>query len=64
MFHQVEGLASFMKSPANLKGTLTFFIHQFFSPNANAFSTQFFPFTGPTPVDIYAISARGKDASH
>ncbi len=63
MFHQVEGLAvdegiAF----SDLKGTLTYFVHQMFGPNRELrFRPSFFPFTEPSAeVDISCAICRGK----
>jgi len=63
MFHQVEGLAvdegiAF----SDLKGTLTYFVHQMFGPNRELrFRPSFFPFTEPSAeVDISCAICQGK----
>ena len=63
MFHQVEGLAidegiAF----SDLKGTLTYFVHQMFGPNRELrFRPSFFPFTEPSAeIDISCAICRGK----
>ena len=63
MFHQVEGLAvdegiAF----SDLKGTLTYFIHQMFGSNRELrFRPSFFPFTEPSAeVDISCAICQGK----
>jgi phenylalanyl-tRNA synthetase alpha chain len=45
-----------------LKGTLTFFVHQFFGPNVQMrFRPSFFPFTEPSAeVDIQCVICQGK----
>lgn len=63
MFHQVEGLAidegiAF----SDLKGTLTYFVHQMFGPNRELrFRPSFFPFTEPSAeIDVSCAICRGK----
>lgn len=62
MFHQVEGLmVDEDVSFADLKGILTVFIHEFFSPStAVRFRPSFFPFTEPSAeVDIQCVMCKG-----
>jgi phenylalanyl-tRNA synthetase alpha chain len=63
MFHQVEGLLVDRQiSFADLKGTLTAFIHQMFDDRTTLrFRPSFFPFTEPSAeVDIRCVICRGK----
>ncbi len=63
MFHQVEGLfVDRHVSFADLKGTLTAFVHQMFDEEtALRFRPSFFPFTEPSAeVDIRCVICRGK----
>jgi len=63
MFHQVEGLlVDRGVTFADLKGTLTFFVHQFFGEKTRLrFRPSFFPFTEPSAeVDIECIMCGGK----
>jgi phenylalanyl-tRNA synthetase alpha chain len=63
MFHQVEGLlVDRHVSFADLKGTLTTFIHQMFDDQTTLrFRPSFFPFTEPSAeVDIRCVICRGK----
>lgn len=63
MFHQVEGLLVDENiSIADLKGTLTSFVHQMFDPKTSLrFRPSFFPFTEPSAeVDILCVICRGK----
>ena len=63
MFHQVEGLLVDKDvSFADLKGTLTAFVHAMFdSDTALRFRPSFFPFTEPSAeVDILCVMCRGK----
>ena len=63
MFHQIEGfLVDKGVSMANLRGTLTFFVHQVFGPNTRVrFRPSFFPFTEPSAeVDISCAMCGGK----
>ncbi|MBI4459479.1 MAG: phenylalanine--tRNA ligase subunit alpha, partial [Acidobacteria bacterium] len=58
MFHQVEGLAVDTHiSFADLKGTLDYFLKEFFSPQVRTrFRPSFFPFTEPSAeVDISCL---------
>jgi len=63
MFHQVEGLLVDENiSFADLKGTLTAFVHQMFDEQTRLrFRPSFFPFTEPSAeVDILCVICRGK----
>jgi phenylalanyl-tRNA synthetase alpha chain len=63
MFHQVEGLlVDENVSFADLKGTLTSFVHQMFDPQTRLrFRPSFFPFTEPSAeVDILCVICRGQ----
>jgi phenylalanyl-tRNA synthetase alpha chain len=63
MFHQVEGLlVDDHVSFADLKGTLTAFVHAMFDPQTSLrFRPSFFPFTEPSAeVDILCVMCRGK----
>jgi phenylalanyl-tRNA synthetase alpha chain len=63
MFHQVEGLlVDRHVSFADLKGTLTAFIHQMFDDQTTLrFRPSFFPFTEPSAeVDIRCVICRGQ----
>ena len=63
MFHQVEGfVVDHEITFADLKGTLTFFVHQFFGPNVQMrFRPSFFPFTEPSAeVDIQCVICQGR----
>jgi phenylalanyl-tRNA synthetase alpha chain len=63
MFHQVEGfIVDRRVTLADLKGTLTFFVHQFFGPDVQMrFRPSFFPFTEPSAeVDIQCVICRGE----
>ncbi|MFZ7126093.1 MAG: phenylalanine--tRNA ligase subunit alpha [Desulfobacterales bacterium] len=63
MFHQVEGLLVDQSvSFADLKGTLTTFVHEMFDRDtALRFRPSFFPFTEPSAeVDILCVICRGK----
>lgn len=62
MFHQIEGLVVDRGITfADLKGVLTSFVHQFFSPDTPLrFRPSFFPFTEPSAeVDIGCVICRG-----
>jgi phenylalanyl-tRNA synthetase alpha chain len=62
MFHQVEGLlVDRGVSFADLKGTLTAFVHEMFDPQTSLrFRPSFFPFTEPSAeVDILCVMCRG-----
>ncbi len=63
MFHQVEGLLVDKGITfADLKGVLTFFVHQMFGKETRLrFRPSFFPFTEPSAeVDIECVMCRGK----
>lgn len=63
MFHQVEGLlVDENVSFADLKGTLTAFVHAMFDPQTSLrFRPSFFPFTEPSAeVDILCVMCRGE----
>jgi phenylalanyl-tRNA synthetase alpha chain len=63
MFHQIEGLVVDKGITfGDLKGVLTSFVHQFFSPDTPLrFRPSFFPFTEPSAeVDIGCVICRGK----
>jgi len=63
MFHQVEGLlVDRGVTFADLKGTLTFFVHQIFGEKTKLrFRPSFFPFTEPSAeVDIECIMCGGR----
>ncbi len=63
MFHQVEGLlVDENVSFADLKGTLTAFVHAMFDRDTSLrFRPSFFPFTEPSAeVDILCVMCRGK----
>ena len=62
MFHQCEGLlVDKGVSLADLKGTLTFFVHEMFGPDLPVrFRPSFFPFTEPSAeVDMGCAICRG-----
>jgi phenylalanyl-tRNA synthetase alpha chain len=62
MFHQVEGFVVDQGVTfADLKGTLTFFVHQLFGSEVQMrFRPSFFPFTEPSAeVDIQCVICRG-----
>ncbi|MFH1090125.1 MAG: phenylalanine--tRNA ligase subunit alpha [Pseudomonadota bacterium] len=62
MFHQIEGLVVDKGITfGDLKGVLTSFVHQFFSPDTPLrFRPSFFPFTEPSAeVDIGCVICRG-----
>lgn len=66
MFHQVEGFVVDRHiSFADLKGTLTFFVQQFYGPEVKMrFRPSFFPFTEPSAeVDIQCVICRGEGCS-
>lgn len=66
MFHQVEGFVVDRHiSFADLKGTLTFFVQQFYGPDVKMrFRPSFFPFTEPSAeVDIQCVICRGEGCS-
>ena len=63
MFHQVEGLAVDKRVTfSDLKGCLTYFIHQMFGKDTKVrFRPSFFPFTEPSAeVDISCVICKGK----
>ncbi|MCL4501703.1 MAG: phenylalanine--tRNA ligase subunit alpha [Deltaproteobacteria bacterium] len=63
MFHQVEGLlVDKGVTLADLKGTLTTFVHQMFGPEVGVrFRPSYFPFTEPSAeVDIECVICRGE----
>jgi phenylalanyl-tRNA synthetase alpha chain len=63
MFHQVEGfIVDKHVTFADLKGTLTFFVHQFFGADVQMrFRPSFFPFTEPSAeVDIQCVICCGE----
>jgi phenylalanyl-tRNA synthetase alpha chain len=63
MFHQVEGfIVDHQVTFSDLKGTLTFFVHQFFGPDVQMrFRPSFFPFTEPSAeVDIQCVICQGQ----
>ncbi|SDL05223.1 phenylalanyl-tRNA synthetase, alpha subunit [Maridesulfovibrio ferrireducens] len=63
MFHQIEGfLVDQNVSMADLRGTLTAFVHQLFGPKTEVrFRPSFFPFTEPSAeVDISCVMCGGK----
>ncbi|MCX5908978.1 MAG: phenylalanine--tRNA ligase subunit alpha [Deltaproteobacteria bacterium] len=63
MFHQIEGFVVDRRITfADLKGTLHFFVHQFFGPAVQMrFRPSFFPFTEPSAeVDIQCVICRGE----
>lgn len=67
MFHQVEGLlVDEAVSFAELKGTLTRFVHEMFDRRTSIrFRPSFFPFTEPSAeVDILCVICRGMDAGY
>ncbi|MFO7718027.1 MAG: phenylalanine--tRNA ligase subunit alpha [Thermodesulfobacteriota bacterium] len=62
MFHQIEGfLVDREVSMADLRGTLTSFVHQIFTPDTLVrFRPSFFPFTEPSAeVDISCVLCGG-----
>ncbi|MGC8811702.1 MAG: phenylalanine--tRNA ligase subunit alpha [bacterium] len=66
MFHQVEGFVVDRNiSFADLKGTLTFFVQQFYGPEVKMrFRPSFFPFTEPSAeVDIQCVICQGEGCS-
>jgi len=63
MFHQIEGfVVDHQVTFGDLKGTLTYFVHQFFGPDVQMrFRPSFFPFTEPSAeVDIQCVICRGQ----
>ncbi len=62
MFHQIEGfLVDKGVTMADLRGTLTFFVHRIFGPDTRVrFRPSFFPFTEPSAeVDISCVMCEG-----
>jgi phenylalanyl-tRNA synthetase alpha chain len=62
MFHQIEGLlVDTQVSMADLRGTLTYFVHNIFDPQTKVrFRPSFFPFTEPSAeVDISCVICGG-----
>lgn len=67
MFHQIEGLLVDSKvSMADLRGTLTYFVHHIFDPQTKVrFRPSFFPFTEPSAeVDISCVICGGLGHVH
>ncbi len=65
-FHQIEGMCVDRKvSMADLKGTITFFVSEFFGPGLKTrFRPSFFPFTEPSAeVDCQCPLCKGKGCS-
>jgi phenylalanyl-tRNA synthetase alpha chain len=63
MFHQVEGfIVDHHITFGDLKGTLTYFVQQFFGPDVQMrFRPSFFPFTEPSAeVDIQCVICHGQ----
>jgi phenylalanyl-tRNA synthetase alpha chain len=63
MFHQVEGfIVDHHITFGDLKGTLTYFVQQFFGPDVQMrFRPSFFPFTEPSAeVDIQCVICQGQ----
>ena len=63
MFHQIEGfLVNEGVTMADLRGTLTFFVHRIFGPDTRVrFRPSFFPFTEPSAeVDISCVMCEGQ----
>jgi phenylalanyl-tRNA synthetase alpha chain len=63
MFHQIEGfIVDHQVTLADLKGTLTYFVHDFFGPDVQMrFRPSFFPFTEPSAeVDIQCVICKGQ----
>jgi phenylalanyl-tRNA synthetase alpha chain len=66
MFHQVEGfIVDREVTFADLKGTLTYFVHELFGPEFQMrFRPSFFPFTEPSAeVDIQCVMCKGTGCS-
>ena len=66
MFHQVEGfVVDHRVTFADLKGTLQYFVRQFFGPDVQMrFRPSFFPFTEPSAeVDIQCVICHGGGCS-
>ncbi|WP_413291203.1 phenylalanine--tRNA ligase subunit alpha [Bdellovibrio sp. HCB337] len=65
-FHQIEGMCVDRKvSMADLKGTISFFVREFFGPGLKTrFRPSFFPFTEPSAeVDCSCPICKGKGCS-
>ncbi len=65
-FHQIEGICVDQKvSMADLKGTISFFVKEFFGPGLKTrFRPSFFPFTEPSAeVDCSCPICKGKGCS-
>lgn len=65
-FHQIEGMCVDKKvSMADLKGTISFFVREFFGPGLKTrFRPSFFPFTEPSAeVDCSCPICKGKGCS-
>jgi phenylalanyl-tRNA synthetase alpha chain len=65
-FHQIEGMCVDQKvSMADLKGTISFFVKEFFGPGLKTrFRPSFFPFTEPSAeVDCSCPICKGKGCS-
>lgn len=65
-FHQIEGICVDQKvSMADLKGTISFFVREFFGPGLSVrFRPSFFPFTEPSAeVDCTCPLCKGKGCS-
>ncbi|MEK6772888.1 MAG: phenylalanine--tRNA ligase subunit alpha [Bdellovibrionota bacterium] len=65
-FHQIEGMCVDRKiSMADLKGTISFFVSEFFGPGLKTrFRPSFFPFTEPSAeVDCQCPICKGKGCS-
>ena len=63
VFHQVEGLyVDTQVTFADLKGTLTYFLHELFGPSKKVrFRPSYFPFTEPSAeVDVECMQCQGK----
>ena len=66
MFHQVEGfIVDRSVTFADLKGTLTYFVHELFGSKFQMrFRPSFFPFTEPSAeVDIQCVMCKGEGCS-
>jgi phenylalanyl-tRNA synthetase alpha chain len=62
VFHQIEGLyVDTHVSFADLKGTLTFFLHELFGPSKKVrFRPSYFPFTEPSAeIDVECVQCNG-----
>lgn len=67
MFHQIEGFQVDERvSMADLRGTLTYFVHHIFDPQTKVrFRPSFFPFTEPSAeVDISCVICGGSGQVH